>query len=361
MVLDASVMRSLRKVAADRGLMSGDSAGGAGVGDDEEPLWKQNWRDHRLEIGVLIAGLAVLVLVVVFQDPLARHPHLLTYIRYGYLVFTLVFIGWVALGQLSVVNVLTFTNAVMHDFRWETFLMDPVLFILWAFVAVVMLLWGRGVYCGWLCPFGALQELVYKLAHWLRIPALELPEVVHERLWAVKYVIFLVLFGLSLQTLGAVQPSAEVEPFKTVFSLGFDRPWPFVTYALAMILVSAINRKFFCKYVCPLGGALAIPAKLALFDWLRRRKECGKPCQICANECEVRAIRATGEINPHECQYCLDCQVTYWNAYKCPPLIDRRRRRERGARVRVAATGMEEAMGSARVEEAKSGPQPESR
>ena len=62
--------------------------------------------------------------------------------------------------------------------------------------------------------------------------------------------------------------------------------------------------------------------------WLRRRKECGKPCQVCANQCSVRAIRPTGEINANECHYCLDCQVIYYNDKLCLPLIDRRKRRE---------------------------------
>ena len=60
----------------------------------------------------------------------------------------------------------------------------------------------------------------------------------------------------------------------------------------------------------------------------RRRKECGRPCQTCANDCEVRAIRPTGEINANECHYCLDCQVTYYNDRRCMPLIERRERRE---------------------------------
>ena len=57
--------------------------------------------------------------------------------------------------------------------------------------------------------------------------------------------------------------------------------------------------------------------------------ECGHPCQICANECEVQAINPLGQINQNECHYCLDCQITYCNDRKCPPLVQQRKRRER--------------------------------
>ena len=54
-----------------------------------------------------------------------------TWVRRGYLVFTLVWIGWYAQAQLSVVNVLAFPNALRTDFRWDYFLMAPLIFILW--------------------------------------------------------------------------------------------------------------------------------------------------------------------------------------------------------------------------------------
>ncbi len=311
----------------------------------EEPIWAAVWRQKTFQIAVLGAALLLLTAVLVFQDWLAKHPKLLLYVRDGYLVFTLFFIGWYTLAQLSVVNVLTFVHSIMHGFQWESFLIDPMLFILWSFVAVTILLWGRGVYCGWLCPYGALQELTQQVARRFNVPQYEFPEVVHERLWAVKYVILIVLFGVSLQSLTQSHVLAEVEPFKTTFAMRFQREWPFVLYAVGFVAVSAFNRKFFCKYLCPLGAALAIVGRYRIFDWLRRRKECGKPCQICHNECEVRCIRPTGEINVNECHYCLDCQVTYWNSQKCPPLVDMRRRRERAPRAREMVRGMEEHLG----------------
>ncbi|MDR5891764.1 4Fe-4S binding protein, partial [Halomonas mongoliensis] len=279
------------------------------------------------------AGLGVLTFILLFQDWLAKRPRLLHTIRYAFLVYTVVFIGWYALAQLSVVNIFTFANALFTDFQWSTFLMDPMMFILWSFVAVSLLLWGRGVYCGWLCPFGAMQELISAVALKLKVPQFELPFALHERLWALKYIILLALFAVSLQSLGQAEIYAEVEPFKTAVLLKFQREWGFVLYAVLLLAISAFNHKFYCRYVCPLGAGLAIPARIRLFDWLRRHKECGKPCQICAHECHIQAIHPDGRINPNECHYCLDCQITYHDDRKCPPMVVQRKKREKATRL----------------------------
>jgi polyferredoxin len=316
---------------------------------DEEPMWITLWQLRKVEIALLLLGLVLLTCILLFQDYLARRPSLLHRVRVGFLVYTLFFIGWYGLGQLSIINVLTFVQAITHQFSWDTFLIDPMLFILWSFVAVTLLLWGRGVYCGWLCPFGALQELTFQLARKFKLPFFEIPHVVHERMLALKFVILLVLFGLSLQSMGMAIRAAEIEPFKTAITLRFQREWGYVAFALGVLLLTAFNRKFYCKYICPLGASLIIPGRFHSFEWLRRRKECGKPCQACAVECEVQAIRPTGEIVVNECHHCLDCQVTYYNDHKCPPLVEKRRRRERGSRARELAREMEGTSGASRL------------
>ena len=115
--------------------------------------------------------------------------------RRGYLAFVLVWLGWYANAQLSVVNVLTFTNALLTGFNWEFFLTSPLIFILWAAIAAGLLFWGRGPFCGWLCPFGALQELLSNVAQWLKVPQVKVAWGLHERLWPIKYILFLGLFG----------------------------------------------------------------------------------------------------------------------------------------------------------------------
>ncbi len=310
------------------------------------PIWLTVWHEKTFEIIVLVMGLVVLSLILILQDWLVRYPKILKRIRIGFLLYTLIFIGWYALAQLSVVNVLTFVNAVMNDFRWDTFLIDPLMFILWGFVAVTLLIVGRGVYCGWLCPFGALQDLINQVARYFKVKQWEFPDLIHERLWAIKYIILLGLFAISLQSLGEAERFAEVEPFKTVIILHFQRQWGFLFYGILLLILTIFNHKFYCKYLCPLGAALAIAAKMRLFDWLRRRNECGSPCQLCAVRCEVRAIDKTGHINPNECHYCLDCQVTYWDNHDCPPLIAKRKRKEKSHRAKQSVKQMEQAMGT---------------
>jgi NosR/NirI family nitrous oxide reductase transcriptional regulator len=64
-----------------------------------------------------------------------------------------------------------------------------------------------------------------------------------------------------------------------------------------------------------------------MFEWLKRRKQCGYECQLCAKNCMVQAIHPLGQINPNECLYCMNCQVIYWDDHKCPPLVMKRERR----------------------------------
>ncbi len=291
-------------------------------------LWQRIWADKQVEIAITAAMLGVLTLVFFFQGIATRNARAFYWFRMGFLVVTLVFLGWYANAQLSVVNLMALFGALVSGFSWQAFLLDPLTFILWFSVAAALLFWGRGAYCGWLCPFGALQEITNQIARRLHIPQWTLPWGLHERLWPVKYMIFLGLFGVSLMSIEQAEHLAEVEPFKTAIILKFVRAWPFVAYALALLAAGLFVERFYCRYLCPLGAALAIPARIRMFDWLKRYKECGSPCQSCANQCPVQAIHPTGEINPNECVNCLHCQVLYQSKTICPVVIKREKRRE---------------------------------
>ncbi|WP_299848934.1 NosR/NirI family protein [uncultured Roseovarius sp.] len=292
-------------------------------------LWQRIWRNRSFEIGVLAVMLTILTGGFFFQMQITRHARAYFWFRMGFLTMSLVFIGWYANAQLSVVNLMALAGALRGGFTWDAFLMDPLVFIQWFAVAAALLFWGRGAYCGWLCPFGALQELTNRVARAFKVPQWELPWGLHERLWPLKYMIFLGLFGVSLASIPVAEKLAEVEPFKTAIILKFVRDWPFVVFALLLLLAGLFVERFYCRYLCPLGAALAIPARMRMFDWLKRYRECGSPCQTCANECPVQAIHPTGEINPNECVNCLHCQVLYQSDAKCPVVIKQLKRRAR--------------------------------
>lgn len=298
-------------------------------GTAQAELWKRIWNDSRARIVGLGVMLAVLTGVFFFQSFVVRVERRFYIFRMAFLTVTLVWLGWYANAQLSVVNLMALFGSLTSGFSWQAFLLDPMTFILWFAVAAALLFWGRGAYCGWLCPFGALQELTNQIARKLRIPQWTLPWGLHERLWPIKYMIFLGLFGVSLASVEQAERLAEVEPFKTAIILNFVRAWPFVAYAGALIIAGLFVERFYCRYLCPLGAALAIPARLRMFDWLKRYHECGNPCQTCANECPVQSIHPTGEINPNECINCLHCQVLYQSEDRCPVVIKKLKRREK--------------------------------
>ena len=339
MVLTSSVNKAVHRVAQAYDIPRNNTPAMPGAPTEQaatppdtgwdEPAWKLLWQDRIVELVVVSLALLLLLAVLFFQDWLVKHTVLFHRLRVAYLLFTVFFIGFYCSAQLSVINVLAFFHSLSSGFSWDTLLIEPVVFLLWAFVAVSILLWGRGVYCGWLCPFGAAQDLISKLATSLGIEGYRLPQMVHERLWAIKYFILIALVGLSLDSMVNAARLAEVEPFKTTFILRFAREPAFVMYAVALLAVSAINSKFYCKYLCPLGAGLSFATRFRVFDWLRRRGECGTPCQSCGHQCQIAAIRPTGEIIDNECHYCLECQVTYWDEHRCPPMVETRKKRER--------------------------------
>ncbi|RLQ20456.1 4Fe-4S binding protein [Seongchinamella sediminis] len=333
MVITSSINKASAQLAPLFSTQAGNGPGGAtgpaAAGDQLD--WTVLWLERSLELWVLSLALLLLLVILFFQDWLVRHNALFHRVRVAYLLFTVFFIGFYCSAQLSVINLLAFFHSLASGFSWDTLLIEPLIFVLWAFVAVSILLWGRGVYCGWLCPFGAAQDLISKLANRLGFEGYRLPNMLHERLWAIKYFILIALVGLSLDSMVTAAKLAEVEPFKTTFILRFDRSPVFVAYAVGLLALSALNSKFYCKYLCPLGAGLSFVTGFRVFDWLRRRSECGKPCESCEHQCQIAAIKPTGEINDRECHYCLECQVTYWDEYRCPPMVEQRKKRERRA------------------------------
>jgi polyferredoxin len=147
-----------------------------------------------------------------------------------------------------------------------------------------------------------------------------------------KYVSLAVVLALTFVVSSAGPVAEEVEPFKTVITSMFARSLPYVLYAAGLLTIGLFTERAFCRFLCPLGGALAILDRLHLLNLLKRRPECGSPCRLCERRCPVRAIEPSGKIKTAECFMCLDCQVEYYDDQRCPPLARMRKLRERMTR-----------------------------
>lgn len=296
--------------------------------ETDNKTWHSLWAGRTTDIVILSIGLVVLSLVLIRFQLLTKNAKVLAWFRPIYLLYTLVFIGWYAQGQLSIVNITGVLQAWLAGRSLEFFLYDPMTVIIWAYIGLTFFVWGRGTFCGWLCPFGALQELIGKLLAFLKLPQLKISDQLDARLKWIKY---LVLFGILVVAVVSVPLTGsvvEIEPFKTSITLIFDRSWPFVLWAVLLLILSLFVYKGYCRYICPLGAGMAIFGKLRIFNWLPRREECGSPCQLCNKRCEYQSIERSGKIDYNECFQCLDCVVIYDDDKQCVPLVVAKRGRK---------------------------------
>ncbi len=96
-------------------------------------------------------------------------------------------------------------------------------------------------------------------------------------------------------------------------------------WAAACLVLTVFVYPGYCRYVCPLGAALATMSFVRRWPWIARRDACGAPCQTCRHRCEYQAIAPTGKVNYRECFQCLDCVSIYQDDQHCLPLIQQRK------------------------------------
>ncbi len=309
--------------------------GGRPVVERPEPTWRRVWKSRIPELVVFTALLGMVAVVYALRDSLTRRSSRrnkwpVNVFKYSAWVISIGFVGFGVLAVPSITQVLTWFHSMLFHWTWELFLSDPFIFIFWIFIIITVFVWGRGLFCGWLCPFGSLSELLYKLARMAGLKRFQfkLPDRWHHRLKWVKYGVFVALLVVSMFSMGLAEKLAEVEPFKTTFLVGLtNRSWPYTLFAAGLLGLSLFIERPFCKYLCPLGAALAMPST---FRWygLRRKQECAS-CHACAVGCGAQAIDEDGRIDHRECLHCLDCMILYTDTHTCPPLVQERKRREK--------------------------------
>lgn len=308
--------------------------GGRPAFERPEPTWVKVWKSRKFDIAAFVLFLAVVTVVYASRDKLVRRANRkdhrwVEYPKYLIWVTSIGFIGFYALSVPSITHVLTWFHSLAYEWRWELFLSDPLIFIFWWFIIITVFIWGRGLFCGWLCPYGSLAELAHKVAGAIGLKRFQffLPIRWHNKLKWVKYGVFVLLVVVSFYSIGTAEKMAEVEPFKSTFLVGgfWTRTWPFVLYWVGLFVLSMFTERPFCKYLCPLGAGLAIPTNLRAVP-LKRKAEC-ETCHACQKGCGSLAIDDQGRIDRRECLLCLGCQILYYDPHTCPPLSKERRRR----------------------------------
>ena len=273
--------------------------------DDDEDVetWGTLLRDQALDLTLFVA-FAALALVSFFRKSVR--------LKYVTLVAAVVYLGFTKSMLISVVDV---NRLVPPTWNLPVFRYSLVWYLFAGFTVVSTVLWGR-LYCGRVCAFGALTQLMDSVvpARW----RVELPVWLEQRAALVKY-------GLLAATLFYFVVTADIAVYRYV-----EPFWMFTRQAttgmwvgLAVLLLATVFvRNLYCRFLCPVGAALGLLSKLTVFR-IKRWSECNT-CKICEKKCEWGAIRGP-EIVMTECVRCDDCERLYLDTAKCPHWIILRR------------------------------------
>ncbi len=264
--------------------------------DDEEEVetWGMLLRDQAADI-LLFVAFAALAMVSFFRKSVR--------LKYVTLAAALVYLGFTKSQLISIVNVYGLMTGNLPVFKYSL-----AWYLFAGFTIVTTVLWGR-LYCGRVCAFGALTQLMDRV-----VPArlrVEVPKWLEQRAALIKY-------GLLGATLLYFFVTSEIAAYRYV-----EPFWMFTRQAstgmwigLGVLLVATVFvRNLYCRFLCPVGAFLGLISKLTVFR-IKRWSECNT-CKICEKTCEWGAIRGP-EIVMTECVRCDDCERLYADTAKCP-------------------------------------------
>ena len=181
--------------------------------------------------------------------------------------------------------------------------LDKILgFLFFAVLAVV----GSKLICGWACPFGTLQELIYHLPILRKIRKRKLPFVISNSIRGALFVVMLLLlFGVVGGRKGFVVYHF-MNPFN-LFNLDIESASVGVTILAALVVSFGFYRPF-CQFICPFGLLSWLLERLSVFRVKVDHNRCTK-CLACVRACPLEAAkgRVEGKMFPADCFSCARC------------------------------------------------------
>ncbi len=203
-----------------------------------------------------------------------------------------------------------------YSVKGETLLTTSLLtFSILFGVLGVSILAGRA-FCGWMCPLGTLQDLLANLSDRIfknrrpdrRKNAVKLPIRVSEKnagwLRGLKYLVLVII--LLASTMAVYPPLQEICPARAIFNFKDHTPllW---SVLITFLVTSLVNRRLWCKYLCPLGAVLAPFNKLSPLRLVVDKAKCSS-CLRCESACPMDIVELTDNLRSPECIQCLECQ-----------------------------------------------------
>jgi len=264
--------------------------------------WQDNIGPQVLDL-VLLTAFAALALVSFFRKSVR--------LKYITLAATVGYMGFVKSRLVSVVDLFAVADLNVPVFKYNL-----AWYLLSFFVIVSTVLWGR-LYCGRICAFGALTQLMdTAVPRTLRV---EVPVWLDQRAAWIKYGLLAAVLAYFVATRD-VSIYRYVEPFWMFGLFGTTPMW----IGLGVLLLATVFvRNLYCRFFCPVGALLGVISKLTVFK-IKRWSECNT-CKICEKTCEWGAIRGP-KIIESECVRCDDCERLYLDQQKCPHWIILRRK-----------------------------------
>jgi NosR/NirI family nitrous oxide reductase transcriptional regulator len=237
-------------------------------------------------------------------------------LKYVTLAASVLYLGLFRSQMFSVTNIFALLSWNLPLFKYSLFW-----YLFAGFTLVSTVLWGR-LYCGRICAYGALTQLLD-----LIVPAklrYELPRRFEQRAAKVKYGLLagVVLYFLVTRDISIY---GYVEPFWMFTGHGTTVMW----IGLATLLVATVFvRNLYCRFLCPVGAFLGLLSRATVFG-IKRWSEC-QSCKICEKACEWGAIRGP-MIVESECVRCDDCERLYMDTRTCPHWIIIHRRDDKAS------------------------------
>ena len=264
--------------------------------------WREILQPQLLDLG-LLAAFMTLALVSFFRKSVT--------LKYVTFVAAVGYLGFTKSSLVSVSDVFRLTDMSVPELKYSL-----AWYLFMAFVVVTTVLWGR-VYCGRVCAFGALTQLMDPIVP--RKMRVEIPVRIEKHANQIKYGVLAAVLAYFFATRD-VGIYRFVEPFWMFGLFGTTGMW----IGLAVLLVATVLvRNLYCRFLCPVGAMLGLLSNLTVFR-IKRWAECST-CKICEKTCEWGAIRGP-KIIASECVRCDDCERLYMDQKKCPHWIILRRK-----------------------------------